>query len=261
MEPISDILKKLRSNAGLSQKEEADLLRAHGVPVNNAHISRWENGSNNPSIEQFIGICNVYGIRNVHDVFGEGELLGLDKGLNKDGVRRLQEYREILLRHPDYAAVPVDTQDLQSVRSEEEAVSAGPDAGVAVERGLEQPKPSEKTLRSYALDHRDPVAEDRFVWISADDTIPERAAFAVVMQGDAMHPLIRHGARIWLENADSLEHGETGLIRFNGVLYIRTIDLADGVTVLRAHNDAYLPIEVASGDRFEILGRALVLPA
>lgn len=251
MKSISETLKNLRISAGLSQKEAAEQLTSRGVPVSNGHISRWEKGANNPTIEQFIGLCGMYGISNVHNVFGSSELLGLEEDLNKDGIKRLREYRKILMHHPDYSALPAAAEG-----------DGGSSAGqqVASERRLGLPRSPQGSFPLYTLGHDDPIALEQFRIVDADEFVPHGASFAVAVSGDAMHPVVRHGGRLWLEAADRLNPGEMGLVRLNGVLYVRVLDVQDGRFVLHAYNTAYRSVTVGPTDSFEILGRALEAP-
>ena len=50
-------LEAARVNAGLSQKEVADILK-----VSNKTVSNWENGKSFPDAPQIVKICELYGV-------------------------------------------------------------------------------------------------------------------------------------------------------------------------------------------------------
>ena len=62
---IAAVLQKLRISHGYRQQEISKMLCDMGIKTANTQVSRWENGYNNPSIEQFIGLCKIYSIGDV----------------------------------------------------------------------------------------------------------------------------------------------------------------------------------------------------
>ena len=73
-----DILRELRKKHGFLQQDIADRLDELNIPTTKAQVSRWENGINNPSIDQFIGLCRVYGVKDVYSVFSIGDLSDME---------------------------------------------------------------------------------------------------------------------------------------------------------------------------------------
>ena len=66
---LGKILRGLRTEHGLSQAELASRLEQIGCAVSAKTPSKWENGVSEPSVKQFLGLCEVYGIRDVLAVF------------------------------------------------------------------------------------------------------------------------------------------------------------------------------------------------
>lgn len=97
MKSYGSILRELRQRAGYAIVDAARTLRQHGYEVTNTNISRWENGYNNPSLEQFLGLCALYGVDDVYAVFFKQDLAGVGSHLNKDGLERLEAYRDLLV--------------------------------------------------------------------------------------------------------------------------------------------------------------------
>lgn len=100
-----DILRELRKKHGFLQQDIADRLDELNVPTTKAQVSRWENGINNPSIDQFIGLCRVYSVKDVYSVFGIGDLSDMEYSLNREGVEKLEDYKKLLIASGLYAPV------------------------------------------------------------------------------------------------------------------------------------------------------------
>lgn len=76
-------------------------------------VSRWENGYNNPSLEQFLGLCKLYAVKDSYKMFGEYDLSDLIYELNRDGMAKLNEYKNLLIASGMYAPVPVERKIVQ----------------------------------------------------------------------------------------------------------------------------------------------------
>ena len=79
-----DILRTLRKMHGYLQPDIAGKLDELNAPTTKAQVSRWENGINNPSIDQFIGLCRIYGVKDVYSVFGMGDMSDMEYSLNRE---------------------------------------------------------------------------------------------------------------------------------------------------------------------------------
>ena len=102
----SEVLRDLRKKHDFLQQDVTDKLNGFGIPTTKAQVSRWETGINNPSIDQFIGLCRIYGVKDVYGVFEQGVLTDLEYALNREGNQKLSEYRALLIASGLYA--PVD---------------------------------------------------------------------------------------------------------------------------------------------------------
>lgn len=107
---------ELRKKHGL-QQDIADRLDELNIPTTKAQVSRWENGINNPSIDQLIGLCRVYGVKDVYSVFSIGDLSDMEYSLNREGVEKLADYKKFIasglyapvqLRRPGFAVSKAD---------------------------------------------------------------------------------------------------------------------------------------------------------
>lgn len=247
MKDFGLIMRELRRVSGLSQKEVADRISALGIPVNNAHVSRWESGTNLPSIEQFIGICSLFHITNVLDVFDSGRFSErFIQGLSSDGIQRLTEFRELLLHNEPYSTNP----------------------GVFVSKPVEYPdalKPDrgEKTsdplvpFPCYNLGLADPFSEQNKRETMVRESLTSEADYAVVVAGTSMDPLFEAGSIALVNTGGSPRLGEVGLFRVNGNYYMRKLRRARGTTMLGAVNRAYQPLMIGPDDSFETIGTVL----
>ncbi len=53
----------------MSQKDSSEALNNIGIPANNKVISKWENDAAKPSVDVFLGICRLLGVRNIYEEF------------------------------------------------------------------------------------------------------------------------------------------------------------------------------------------------
>lgn len=102
---IGSILRELRMKHSYQQKDVANKLNELGIQTAKQQVSRWENGYNNPNIPQFIGLCRVYGIKDVHKVFSQKDFSDLIYELNKEGADKLEEYKQLLIASGLYAPI------------------------------------------------------------------------------------------------------------------------------------------------------------
>ena len=59
---IGNILYRLRTEKKISQRALALLLCEKGVEVTNQAVSKWENGTTQPSAAQFVALCDILGV-------------------------------------------------------------------------------------------------------------------------------------------------------------------------------------------------------
>lgn len=249
---FASIFKRLRVQAGYSQKEEADLLSGLGAYTNNAHVSRWENGSNNPSLEQFIALCSLYHIRNVRAYFGDMVMTALTGNLNEQGVSKLLEFHDVLVEDPRYTVNPGNfgpntfalTYDTKGSRLTED--DELPDAG----------EPGVHKVPLYALASEDPEKGVASEMVPVPSEIAEDVLYAVSARDDAMAPAIGFGDSAFILNRKA-HNGDAVLVRFNGNLYIRRYLREKRSDWLLATNDAYMPIRITPADTVQVLGVVL----
>jgi transcriptional regulator with XRE-family HTH domain len=86
-EKIGNLLKKLRSEKGLTQEQLAEILN-----VSNRTVSRWETGSNMPDISLLVEIADFYDISIPEIINGE-----------RKSEKMNEEVKEVAKTMSDYA--------------------------------------------------------------------------------------------------------------------------------------------------------------
>jgi phage repressor protein C with HTH and peptisase S24 domain len=186
MHNIFETLRRLRISTGLSQTGAAARLTAAGVPTSNKSVSRWEMGASQPTTEQFLALCELYGVRDVSAAFG-----GTAR-LNAQGLARLAEYSGYLLGDPKY----VERQP-RLVRLYDLPASAG--------------------TGSY-------TDSDDYEEIEVpEDEVPTGTDYCVRVSGDSMEPRYHDGQLVFVRQTEIIDEGDVGIISLNGDVYIKQL--------------------------------------
>lgn len=219
-------LAQARKEQGKSQEQvvrEMVLYLPQGETVSIGALSSWEVGRTQPKIQHALALAKVLGDVDVEYLFSSDLLRG---GLNDDGLRKLAEYRRLLLESPRFRVQP--------------------------------PQPARRTIPIYLqaasagtgqlLD--DEVAE----MLEADDSVPSGAEFGVRLAGDSMTPRFADGQIVWARRRDTAENGEIILCYYDGQSYCKKLRIRDGQPELVSLNPRYQPIPVRAETEFRIFG-------
>lgn len=240
-----------RKNAGISQKGLADKLATHGFSLQPAAISKWEQGVSSPNVYQLFAICSILGIDNPLETFTTNSTKeDASPTLNYAGMKRLQEYYELLVTSGRFVPTPV------SLQREEETDMKVFDLPAAAGIGT-------------------PTDEETYSYISFPvSSIPYGAEFGVKVSGDSMMPRYVNGQIVWVEENTELTNGEIGIFNVNGEAFIKQLSLiepdadeiddytdSDGVVhpkvLLVSLNTDFPNIPIHESDTFKIVGRVL----
>lgn len=246
---FATIFKRLRIQAGYSQKEEADKLTQLGAHTNNAHVSRWENGSNNPTLEQFLALCILFRIKNVRAYFGDMVMESLTGNLNEQGMRKLLEFHDVLIEDPRYTVNAGNFGPNTFALNYDETVRLSEDEGSEDE----EEDDGIRRVPLFALASDDPDKGGAAEKIVVPDGMSEDVIYAVSARDDAMAPHISFGDTAFVLNRKA-HNGDVVLVRFNGNLYIRKYLRDKRSDWLVASNDAYMPIRITPQDTVRVLG-------
>lgn len=230
----SDVLRMLRKSHGFLQQDIAARLNELGMPTTKAQVSRWETGLNNPAIDQFVGLCHIYGIKDVYSIFGTGDLSELEYSLNHEGAEKLAEYKKLLIASGLYA--PVKIRD--NVAPLRKRTAPMFDIGAAAGTG-------------QFLD------SDSYEMVEVPDDVPECATFGLHVCGDSMEPTLEDGQEIWVRMQPTLENGEIGIFFLDGNAFVKEFRRTENGTFLVSHNAKYKPIPITEYNETKIYGRVV----
>ena len=223
-------LMELRRAAGYSQQEAAELVSAHTSPITNRAVSKWETNVSRPDAEQFIWLCEIYGVSDVVAEFiGEGTDSPYS-GLNRDGILMAKELIDLLRVSDRYKAE------------------------------LPEKAPANEVIRTVPL-YDMSVSAGTGIFLDSDSygkyessAIPPAANFAIRVRGDAMAPELRDGMIAFVQSTQELASGDIGVFIYNGDAHLRIMDRSNGVRLM-ALNPRYAPINVKHSYELRIVGK------
>jgi len=225
---LSTHLSRLRKLRRLTQSSVAEFLSKRGPKTYTFKtVSQWETGVSEPSVEVFLLLCQLYEVRDIQTEFGMTVIYRSApqvRSLNSLGNERVGEYKNLLLRDPQFCDIPIEKSRV--IRLYDLPVSAG--HGVFLDGSdYEEYETSEK------------IAED--------------ADFAVRIQGDSMTPRFADGQVIFIEKTETLEPGEIGIFTLNGEALCKKLGRGELISL----NSRYSPIDIGEYDSLFALGRVL----
>ena len=227
---IGGTLAELRKDKGLMQKDIAAMLTERGFKVNAKSIYNWEKGIAQPSIQQFLALCGIFGIDDVQWQFG-GVHMGPLAGLNKEGRQKAREFISLLFRIDSFRDDPVPISGAPRMyRLYDIPVSAG---------------------TGNFLD------DSGYEMIEAPAFVPPNADFALRITGNSMEPLFQDGRVVWVKTQESLKNGDIGIFIYDDEVYCKKLIYADGGTVLRSLNKEYDDITINDGFGFKAIGKVV----
>lgn len=230
----SDTLRELRKKHGYLQQEIADKLNESGVQATKTQVSRWETGINNPTVDQFIGLCGIYGVKDVHAVFARGDLSDLEYALNRQGVEKLADYKKLLIASGLYAPIKLEERVIPFRRRTAPMYDIGASAGTG-----------------QFLD------SDSYEMVEVPDAVPVSATFGLRVCGDSMEPTLEDGQAIWVHMQPALESGEVGIFYLDGNAYVKEYRQTKKGVFLVSHNEKYKPIPIKEYSEARIYGKVI----
>jgi repressor LexA len=226
---ISRTLAELRRERGLSQAAVAAFLTERGCGLTQRAVSKWEQGNTQPNAEQLLLLCELYGVRDVLWTFRG--LPETSAALNERGRKRLSEYARLLAASREFSDAPKEEPAALRRRIPLYALPASAGTGQFLDSG------------DYEL-------------LEVDGAAPLSATYAVRISGDSMAPRYEDGQIVYVQQQQTLRHGEIGIFLLNGEAYVKRL-AGDGAAVLESLNVRYPPIPVAEFDDFRVLGKVV----
>jgi len=227
---IGSTLAELRKAKKLMQKDIAARLSAYGYTVSSKTIYNWEKGLAQPSIPQFIALCDILGVDDVLWRFA-GIHRGPYSGLNQAGRQKARELIDLLFH-------------IDMFRDDPEEFSETP-----------------RLLRLYDI----PVSagsgnfldDSSYEMIEAPGYVPASADFALRVTGDSMEPLFQDGQLIWVKEQETLSSGEIGIFIYFGEVYCKKLVIGGDSAALRSLNPNYEDIEIMEDFGFKTIGKVV----
>ena len=223
-----EVLRRLRAEKGWSQAEIGEKLEALGCSASQKAVSRWERGSSEPNIRQFVALCELYDVRDVPAVFGSRS----DRlTLNAEGQRRVREYVRLLEQDEEFSLRPRVKKPtvLRTLPLYDLPVSAG---------------------RGQFLDSSD------YTLLEVDETVPLAATYAVRIRGDSMLPRFVDRQIVYVHQQQTLQSGEIGIFLLDGDVYCKQLSREGGAKLVSL-NPAYDPIPIREFSELRILGKVV----
>ena len=223
----NDRIKQAREAQKLTREQVVTRMREflpHEKSVATRTLVSWESGDTEPRVTQAIALAHALGYREVSDLFNESE----GPQLNHLGMNRLEEYRDLLLRSPQFCENIHPTIRVLPVFLQPASAGTG-----------------------QWLD--DDLSEE----MEVDDSVPANAEFGVRLAGDSMSPRFADGQIVWARKADNAENGEIVLCVLNDQGYCKKLYRNERGVFLLSLNPKYDPIPITETDEFRIMGRVV----
>ena len=223
----NDRIKQAREAQKLTREQVVTLMREflpHEKSVATRTLVSWESGDTEPRVTQAIALAHALGYREVSDLFNESE----GPQLNHLGMNRLEEYRDLLLRSPQFCENIHPTIRVLPVFLQPASAGTG-----------------------QWLD--DDLSEE----MEVDDSVPANAEFGVRLAGDSMSPRFADGQIVWARKAENAENGEIVLCVLNDQGYCKKLYRNERGVFLLSLNPKYDPIPITETDEFRIMGRVV----
>lgn len=245
---LSETLARLRKECGYTQPQVAQFFCDRGCPITNKAVSKWEKGDSKPDAAQFLLLCEIYGVRDVLQIFCGMPAADTLSSLTARGKSRAQEYIALLAASEEFG--------ISQPAAEEKPQPEQPAPMLAA---VPEPVPARPVRTLPLYDWPDVPNVQAFFkkgsqqQIEVDETVPRHATFAMRMSGDCMHPRFANEQIIYLQQQQMLLEGEIGLFLLNGKPLCRLL----GGNRLLAYNKKYPPILIKDEDECRIIGKVV----
>ena len=243
------------------QKDVASKLSDYGFNVKPKTIYNWEKELSQPSVPQFIALCDILDVDDVLWRFASIPK-GPYAGLNRNGRQKAREMIDLLFQIDAYkdiigkggvgargGKVIEDKPFYDDLENETDFDLSGQFHG------------SPRLIRLYDI----PVSagtgnfldDSSYEMIEAPSYVPIAVDFALRVSGDSMEPLLQDSQVIWVKEQEVLDTGDIGIFSYSGDVYCKKL-IADGrKAFLRSLNPAYEDIEILDDFGFKVLGKVV----
>lgn len=249
-------LRALRIQKELTQK---DLGKMIGVSLTT--IGNWESGIKSPSMGAIIALSGALQV-------SADELLGISRNTRLDSLPLNRSERDLISKYrvlDSHGKLMVDSVCRLELRRIES--SARRDITlIDCETTMERPnRMIRKYLTPSAAGFSAPIDGVDYEMIQADCDVPDRADFAVKIQGHSMEPYISDGDTVFVERTEELSIGEIGIFSVDGAMYCKQyfVDGAGNMTLVSANeaearSNVFVSAECSGSTEVHCYGRVLL---
>lgn len=229
---LGKTLTALRKAKSYLQSDVIAKMAERGYPVTTGTFSRWEHDKAIPQADQFLELCQIYGVRDVLGTFIHAMSHRADP-LTKEGRNRVVEFEQILIASNMFSSTSniVPFQRRQRRVYDENPVSAG------TGQFIDSPN---------------------YIVVDIDDDVPDCVDFGVRVAGDSMEPAFVDGQIVWIQQQPLVEDGQIGIFYLNGQSYIKKFKTTkNGIQLVSLNSEKYAPIVVTESDELRVFGRVV----
>jgi len=260
---VGETLSELRKDKKYKQKDVASKLSVYGFEVKSKTIYNWEKGLSQPSIPQFIALCDILDVDDILWRFA-GIPKGPYAGLNRTGRKKAREFIDLIFQIDTYKDITGKRNTGASLPDRVGFGSTGYDDLHLDEDDSDlsgQFPDGLRLLRLYDI----PVSagtgnfldDSSYTEIEVPSYVPVAVDFALRLSGDSMEPLLQDGQVIWVKEQDVLDSGDIGIFTYSDDVYCKKL-IADGARAyLRSLNPKYDDIEIKDDFGFRVLGKVV----
>ena len=247
---IGSKIAAIRKKRHISQAELARLLAECGVSVQPAAVAKWESGMTVPNAYQLIAVCVSL---NVPDMIPEftGIAKLPDFELNEHGLKKLDEYRELLIASGRYKPILAEA-------APSSATITIPTSYIRAAAGT-----------GNFMD--DENFEDKEYPESA---VPAGTDFALFVDGESMSPIYINGQVVFIQQCEAVRPGQVGIFSIDNEVVIKIYDeqepddsckeeftdsngFVHPQVVLRSYNSEWEPRPISPYQEFHVYGKVL----
>ncbi len=220
-EQIANVLKSIRQNSGLTQKEAAERIGRKQQT-----LASWETGQSQPDADTLFTLCMLYGTT-VDTAFG------FDKEVvDQQEQTLLKKYRALDERGKSNVDVLLENEYRHAMNYKTSGIAC----------------------KIYLVpEYLQPASAGAGEWNDDDLTEslellrepPKGTSYVVRVHGDSMKPTFRDGDRLFVRAQDTLEQGEIGIFNIDGEMFVKELRGKH----LMSHNPAYEPIRLTESTR------------
>jgi SOS-response transcriptional repressor LexA len=247
---IGKKIAETRKRRHMTQNDFIKRLTAYGIEVRQGAIAKWENGITIPTAYQILAIALAL---NIPDMITEftGMACPPDFELNEQGIKKLDEYRELLIASGKYKPhIPEITPIRKMIPIPTSYIKAAAGTGNFLD---------------------DENFEDKEYPESA---VPAGTDFALFVDGESMAPIFINGQVVFVQKCETIKPGQVGIFSIDNEVVIKIYDEQEPdesvreeftdsngyvhpQVVLLSYNSEWEPRPISPYQEFHVYGRVL----